>query len=448
MNDRREIFGWSMYDWANSAFSTTVLTVFLPVYLSGVIESVEGSGRFLLLGFIDMTAGGFFPFCVSLSVLMQVFFLPILGAIADYSHLKRRMLLLFATLGSIATLLLLFVEGSLYALGGALLILANLSYGASIVFYNAFLPQMVTKDQRDRVSSFGWAMGYAGGGLLLLLNMIFLQVVAPALNISQGDAARLCIASAGAWWLVFGFFAISRVRERGAQRARPPGQSYLGVGFKQLVGTLREIRKYPMTLRYLLAYLIYNDGIQTVIIVAALFGAQELGMEVSELTVVILMVQVVAFIGALLFGRIARRFGTKQTILGSLVIWSATSIWAQISLRSKIEFWILAAVVALVLGGSQALSRSLFSMMIPREQEAEFFSFYEISDRGTSWIGPALFTWVQVQTGSMRTALFSLIVLFVGGLLLLRTVDVRRANRESGNDEDRPVELAPTPALA
>jgi len=448
MNDRREIFGWSMYDWANSAFSTTVLTVFLPVYLSGVIESVEGSGRFLLLGFIDMTAGGFFPFCVSLSVLMQVFFLPILGAIADYSHLKRRMLLLFATLGSIATLLLLFVEGSLYALGGALLILANLSYGASIVFYNAFLPQMVTKDQRDRVSSFGWAMGYAGGGLLLLLNLIFLQVVAPALNISQGDAARLCIASAGAWWLVFGFFAISRVRERGAQRARPPGQSYLGVGFKQLVGTLREIRKYPMTLRYLLAYLIYNDGIQTVIIVAALFGAQELGMEVSELTVVILMVQVVAFIGALLFGRIARRFGTKQTILGSLVIWSATSIWAQISLRSKIEFWILAAVVALVLGGSQALSRSLFSMMIPREQEAEFFSFYEISDRGTSWIGPALFTWVQVQTGSMRTALFSLIVLFVGGLLLLRTVDVRRAIRESGNDEDRPVELAPTPALA
>ncbi len=443
MNDRREIFGWSMYDWANSAFSTTVLTVFLPVYLAGVIESVEGSGKFLFLGFIEMTAAGFFPFCVSLSVLMQVFFLPILGAIADYSHLKRRMLTLFAILGVMATLLMLFVEGGTYALGGLLLIVGNLSFGASIVFYNAFLPQMVTKDQRDRVSSFGWAMGYAGGGLLLLLNLIFLQAVAPALKIGRGDAARLCIASAGVWWLVFGFFAIRRIRERGAERALPPGESYLSIGFKQLAHTLREIRKYPMTLRYLLAYLIYNDGIQTVIIVAALFGAQELGMEVSELTLVILMVQVVAFIGALGFGGIAARFGTKQTIIGSLVVWSAVSVWAQLGLRSVAEFWVLAVVVALVLGGSQALSRSLFSLMIPKEKEAEFFSFYEISDRGTSWVGPALFTWVQVQTDSMRTAIFSLIVLFVGGLLLLITVDVRRAIRESGNEgEDQAVELA------
>lgn len=447
MNDKREVFGWSMYDWANSGFSTTVLTVFLPVYLAGLIESVEGPGRFMLLGFIEMTPEGLFPFCASLSVLMQVFFLPVLGAIADYSHLKRRMMALFTIVGGAATLGMLFVVGNAYVLGGLLLIISNLAFGAAIVFYNGFLPQIATKDQRDRVSSFGWAMGYAGGGLLLLLNLIFLQLVAPALNISQGDAARFSIVSAGVWWLGFGFFAISRIRERGAQRRLPPGATYLSVGFKQLAGTLREIRKYPMTLRYLFAYLIYNDGIQTVILVAALFGAQELGMEVGELTLVILMVQVVAFIGALLFGRVAVRFGAKQTIILSLIIWSAVSIWAQVSLASKIEFWVLAAVVALVLGGSQALSRSLFSMMIPREKEAEFFSFYEISDRGTSWIGPALFTWVQVQTGSMRTALFSLIVLFVGGLVLLTTVDVRRAIRESGNSgEESAAELAPAAA--
>ena len=446
MNDRREIFGWSMYDWANSGFSTTVLTVFLPVYLAGIVEAAVGSGKFMLLGFIEMTADSFFPFCVSLSVLMQVFFLPVLGAIADHSHLKKRMLAIFTVLGAVATLGMLLVATETYVLGGLLLVISNLSFGAAIVFYNAFLPQMVTKDQRDRVSSFGWAMGYAGGGMLLLLNLIFLQVVAPALNISRADAARFSIASAGVWWLAFGFFAIRRIRERGAQRALPPGESYLSVGFKQLAATLREIRKYPMTLRYLLAYLIYNDGIQTVIIVAALFGAQELGMEVSELTLVILMVQAVAFIGALGFGRIAQRLGAKQTIIASLIIWSAVSIWAQLSLASKIEFWVLAAVVALVLGGSQALSRSLFSLMIPHEKEAEFFSFYEISDRGTSWIGPALFTWVQVQTGSMRTALFSLIVLFVGGLLILMTVDVRRAIRESGNAEEPSADLAPAAA--
>jgi len=447
MNDKREIFGWSMYDWANSAFSTTVVTVFLAPYLTGVIESQVGTGKFLLLGFIEMTAEGFFPFCVSLSVLTQVFFLPILGAIADYSHLKKRMMMLFTVLGAVSTLGLFFIEGDRYVLGGFLFILANLSFGAAIVFYNAFLPHIATKDERNRVSSFGWAMGYAGGGLLLLLNLIFLQVVAPALGLSRGDSARISIASAGVWWLAFGFFAMSRLRERGAERALPPGESYLSIGFKQLADTLREIRKYPMTLRYLLAYLIYNDGIQTVIVVAALFGAQELGMELSELTLVILMVQVVAFIGALLFGRIANRLGTKQTIIASLVIWSAVSIWAQVSLVSKVEFWVLAAVVALVLGGSQALSRALFSLMIPKNKEAEFFSFYEISDRGTSWVGPALFTAVLVRTDSMRTALFSLIVLFVGGLLLLTTVDVRRAIRESGNEGEEPaVELAPATA--
>jgi UMF1 family MFS transporter len=435
-----------MYDWANSAFSTTVVTVFLGPYLAGIIQSVEGEGRFLMLGFIEMTADSFFPFCVSLSVLLQVFFLPILGAIADYSHLKKRMMMGFAILGAAATLGLFFVDANTYVLGGLLFVIANLSFGASIVFYNAFLPQIATKDQRDRVSSFGWAMGYAGGGLLLLLNLI-LFMLRESLGLSSGLVARISIASAGVWWLVFGFFAFSRLRERGAERALPPSESYLSVGFKQLLSTLREIRKYPMTVRYLLAYLIYNDGIQTVIIVAALFGAQELGMEVADLTLVILMVQVVAFIGALAFGRIAARLGAKQTIVISLIIWSAVSIWAQVSLSSVTEFWILAAVVALVLGGSQALSRSLFSLMIPQEKEAEFFSFYEISDRGTSWIGPALFAWVQIRTGSMRTAIFSLIVLFVTGLVILLTVDVRRAIRESGNEvEEVPPELAPVPA--
>jgi UMF1 family MFS transporter len=169
-------------------------------------------------------------------------------------------------------------------------------------------------------------------------------------------------------------------------------------------------------------------------------------MGISELTLVILMVQAVAFMGALLFGRIAGRLGAKRSVIISLIIWSLISIWAQVSLQSKTEFWLLAAVAAVVLGGSQALSRSLFSLMIPKEKEAEFFSFYEISERGTSWMGPALFTFVQVRTGSMRTAIFSLIVLFVSGLIILFTVDVRRAVHESGNDEEPIVELAPAAA--
>ena len=448
MNDKREIFGWSMYDWANSAFSTTVITAFLGRYLAGLINAqagVEKGGVFHLLG-IPIVAESFFTYCVSISVLLQVFMLPILGAIADYSHLKKRMLMLFASVGALLTVALFFIDGNRYVLGGLMFIVANLAFGASIVFYNAFLPQIASPDQRDRVSSFGWAMGYLGGGILLLLNLV-LFMIAPSIGLGRALAARISIGSAGVWWLAFGLFAFRRLRERGAQRALPAGESYVSIGFKQLLGTLREIRKYPTALRYLLAYLVYNDGIQTVIVVSTLFGETELRMDKTELLLLLLMVQGVAFLGALLFGRLAGWLGAKRAIVASLLIWAVVSIWAQLSLQSKIEFWVLGVVVGLVLGGSQALSRSLFSQMIPREKEAEFFSFYEISDRGTSWTGTALFGVVNQITGSMRTAIFSLIVLFVGGLLILTTVNVQRAIRESGNEEEAPaVEAAPAAA--
>lgn len=434
MNDKREIFGWSMYDWANSAFSTTVVTVFLGPYLTALVEAQVGEGgSFFLLGFIEIAAEAYFPFLVSTSVFLQVLILPLLGAIADYSNLKRRMWTSFAIIGAAVTIGMFFIEGDAYLFGGLLFIIANVAFGASIVFYNSFLPQIASPERRDSVSSYGWALGYLGGGVLLAINVALFSF-AETLGISDGLAIRISLASAGVWWLVFGLFAIRRVRERGAERERPAGQSFLRVGIKQLRSTLGEMRKYPTTLRYLLAYLIYNDGIQTVIAISALFGAQELGMAISELTLLILMVQFVAFGGALLFGRVAGRVGAKQAIIITLIIWSGISIWAQLGLNSKTEFWILGAVVAVVLGGSQAISRSLFSQMIPKNQEAEFFSFYEISERGTSWTGPLLFGLVTQATGSMRTALFSLIVLFVGGLLLLITVDVERAIRESGNE--------------
>lgn len=221
----------------------------------------------------------------------------------------------------------------------------------------------------------GRAVGYAGGGLLLLINLMVYQFRE---SIGLDGARPASVWHRRVWWLVFGYISISRLRERGAERAMPPGDNYLSVGFKQLRQTLREIRKYPMTLRYLIAYLLYNDGVQTVIVVAAIFGAQELGMETGDLTMVILAVQIMAFFGALGFGQVAVRLGAKKTIIITLLIWSATSIWAQLSLQSVGEFWALAVVVALVLGGSQALSRSLFSQMIPHEREAKFFSFYGI----------------------------------------------------------------------
>jgi MFS transporter, UMF1 family len=433
VNDKREIRGWAMYDWANSAFSTTVGTVFLGPYLASLAAQAaaayaDGMAR---LGPLPVAPDSFLPYCVSISVGLQVFFLPVLGAIADYSHLRKQMMRLFATLGGVATVGLFAVTDSLWWLGGLLFILANLAFGAAIVFYNAYLPDIASEDQRDRVSSYGWAMGYLGGGLLLLLNLIFYQL-RETLGVPTGLAVRINLASAGVWWLGWSLITWARLR---ARRALPEGATYASIGFRQLGQTLRELRHFPETLKFLLAYFLYNDGIQTVIAVAATFAAAPLlrgGLEVDQgtLTMVILMIQFVAFGGALFWGRLAGWVGAKNSILISLVIWAGVVTYAFFGLQGDtrvLEFWILGGFIALVMGGSQAISRSLFAQMIPRGKEAEFYSFYEVSERGTSWIGPMLFGLVNQAFGSLRPAILSLIFFFVMGLIVLPFVNVRKA---------------------
>ena len=430
MNDRREIFGWTMYDWANSAFSTTVVSVFFGPYLSALAKTAaDANGLIYLLG-IPIKYDSLFPYCVSISVGLQVFLLPVLGAIADYSHLRKRMLIFFAMLGSVAAILLFFTTAQTFWIGALLFVLATLCFGASIVFYNAYLPSIASEDQRDNVSSRGYALGYAGGGILLLLNLILFKF-SDTLGLDSELAVRISLASAGLWWLLFSQITFRSLRPRHAIRQIPPGETLATIGFKQLYSTFRQVRQFPETVRYLVGYLIYNDGIQTVIVVATLFGSQELKMDDTSLILVILMVQVVAFIGAFVFNWIANRIGTKRAIIVSLVIWSAVVIYASLALRTVGEFWVLSAVVAMVLGGSQALSRSLYSDMIPDGREAEFFSFYEISDRFTSIFGPLIFGLANQIAGSLRAGIFSLVILFVLGLAILITVNVPRAIREA-----------------
>jgi UMF1 family MFS transporter len=436
VNDKREIFGWAMYDWANSAFSTTVGTVFLGPYLASITAEAAKAypdGMARLLG-IPIAPDSFLPYCVSLSVGLQVLFLPILGAIADYSHIRKRMMQIFATIGAVATILFFFVTQPLWWLGGLLFILANLAFGASIVFYNSYLPDIASEDQRDAVSSYGWAMGYLGGGLLLVFNLIF-YLMRERLGIPTGLAIRINLASAGAWWLVFSNFTWARLRSRHPRRTLPPGETYFSIGFKQLGQTLRELKHFPETLKFLLAYFLYNDGIQTVIAVSATFAAAPLargGLEVdqSTLTMVILMIQFVAFFGALFWGKLAGWVGAKRSIIISLVIWAAVVIYGYGGLKGEsriLEFWILGAAIALVMGGSQAISRSLFAQMIPEGKEAEFYAFYEVSERGTSWTGPLLFGLVNQLSGSLRPAILSLIFFFIMGLILLPFVNEKKA---------------------
>lgn len=430
---RREQIGWYFYDWGNSAFSTTVVTVFLGPYLTAVTQAAaDAQGYVYPLG-IPVLADSFFPYVLALSVILQVFFLPILGAVADYSHRKKQMLGITAYLGALATMALYFVQGSNYWLGGLLFLLANLSFGASIVFYNAFLPDIAAPDDRDKVSSQGWALGYLGGGLLLALNLVFVQFLAEPLGVSTGHAVRISLASAGLWWAIFTLIPLAALRRRLPVKTMPPGEQVWTVGFNQLRHTLRQLPSYPHSLLFLIAYLLYNDGIQTVISLSAQFGAEELDMSTASLVQVILMVQFIAFFGALAFNWVAQRSGTQRAIAASLVIWLAVVVYTYGFLRTEAQFFMLAGVIALVLGGSQALSRSLFSLMIPLGQEAEYFSLYEISERGTSWMGPLLFGLTLQFTGSYRLAILSIALFLALGLLVLRRVDARRAIREAGN---------------
>jgi len=433
-NDRREIFGWKMYDWANSAFSTTVAGALFGPYLTRLAQTAVGeNGVVLNLGALgEVTAKSLPTLCVSMSVGLQVFMLPILGALGDYSNLKKRLMALFCFLGVAATCLLFFVQGNLYLAGGMLFIIANICFGASIVFYNAFLPEITTEDEADKVSSRGFAYGYLGGALLLVVNLL-LVLNAERLGMTTGLAVRLSLLSAGVWWGGFALITFALLKSRPAKKKLPPGKSYLSAGFAELRATFTELRRLPLTARYLLGYLIYNDGIQTVIVAASTFLEQELfpGGNPVFLLEIFLMVQFVAVGGALLFERLAYLMTTKKAIIVSLIIWSGIVIYAYGFLNSVPEAWVLAGVIAIVLGGSQALSRSLFSKMIPEGKEASFFGLYEVSERGTSWMGPLLFSLVVSRTGSYRLALLSLIFFFVVGLIVLWITDTDRAIRES-----------------
>lgn len=423
---------WYMYDWANSAYSSTVVTLFLGPYLTVLARNAaDANGLIHPLG-ISVDARSYWSYLISLSVLTQVICLPVLGAIADYSARKKQLLGIFAYIGAFATMLMFFLAGATYLLGGVLFLVANLAFGAAQVLYNAFLNDVAPESERDSVSSKGWGIGYLGGGTLLALNLL-LYTNAERIGISDGMAVRLSLFSAGAWWALFSIIPMTRLRRRQAPRSLAAGEGILSTGFLQLIKTLREIRKYPQTLLFLVAFLVYNDAIQAVISLSGQYGADYLKIPMAQLTLAILMVQFVAFAGALVFNVLAKWITAKRAVLFSLCVWTGLMV-AMYAVTTTRGFFIAAALVAIVMGGSQALSRSLFSVMIPRGREAEYFSLYEVSDKGTSWLAPLIFGFTLQMTGSYQWAILSLIVFFVGGLALLSGVNVRRAAAEAGNE--------------
>ncbi|CAM5580822.1 MFS transporter [Streptomyces spiroverticillatus] len=428
---KREQRGWYFYDFAVSVYSTSVVSVFLGPYLTTVAKAAADAEGFVHPLGIPVRAGSLFAYAVSASVILAVVVMPFVGAFADRTGRKKPLLAVSAYIGAGATAGMFFLEGDRYALGAVLLIVANAALSVSMSLYNAYLPQIAEPHERDRVSSRGWAFGYTSGALVLVLNLV-LYTGHDSFGVDEATAVRICLASAGVWWGAFALVPLRRLRDR--KVATDGTRLSMGQGWRQLLATLKDMRRHPLTLSFLLAYLIYNDGVQTVISQASVYGSEELKLTQTTLITSIMLVQILAVFGALGMGRLAQTYGAKRTILGSLVAWTATiGVGYFLPAGEPVWFFVLASAIGLVLGGSQALSRSLFSHLVPRGKEAEYFAAYEMSDRGMSWLGPLVFGLAFQLTGSYRDAIVSLVVFFAVGFVLLARVPVRQAVAAAGN---------------
>jgi UMF1 family MFS transporter len=444
LNRGREQRSWYWYDWANSAYVTTIATVLFAPYLISVAERaacgfVTDEDKDLkcvedlhVLG-VAVSPGSLVFYVFTVATVVSALILPIVGAVADRSARKKTIMAGFAWAGSVAAGLMFFVTGTNWQLGVALLFVANICLGASLVVYDAILCEIATPDERDRVSSRGWALGYLGGGLLLAVNL-GVVTLHDSIGLSTAMAVRVSVLSAAVWWGAFTIIPYRGIRNREPRaKEREPG-GLVRQSFGQLFATLRDMKNYPVTLTFLLAYLFYNDGIQTVIASASVYGDKELGFDTSVLIATILLVQFVAFFGALIFGRLAERLGSRTVILGGLVVWMIVVCVGYFLPEHNIALFLSLAVgIGLVLGGTQALSRSFFSQLIPGGREAEYFSLYQACERGTSWLGTLVFGLVHQLTDSYRPAIFALIVFFLVGGLLLYRVDPVKGIQEAGN---------------
>ena len=399
----REISAWAMYDWGNSAFATSILTAIYSVYFTKTVVPKGG----------DV----WWNYANAISMILVCGAGPIIGAITDYTGSKKRFFVFFWLLGATACTALFFVKPGDAFLGFVLFILANIGFGGSVALNNAFLTELCPPEKMDRVSSFGWAMGYVGGGLCLALNLAMYKLMDDKVL-----AVRWCFAVVGLWWFVFSLPAVFWLKERATPKPRPPGRSLLSLGFSDVASTLRNLRRYKQLFLFLLAFLFFNQGIETVISNAAPFGVKEAGMKDDGIMVLVLVIQIVAAVGAFVFGRFAERSGCKKVIFFSLFIWLGVLVFAFFTTTSGM-FWVLGISVAVVLGGTQALARGFFAQLTPPARSAEFFGFFAIGGRAAAAVGSLLFGTVSQLTGHMKWGIVSLAVFFFAGMILLAKVD-------------------------
>src|SRR5258705_9428908 len=412
--NRPELRAWAMYDWANSAFQSTVITAVFPPFFSAVAAA----------GLPPAVATARFAWATTIAVTITAVVGPILGAVADYRAIKKKMLAVFVGIGVIATMMMATIDRGEWEYAAVLFMIANIAIASSFVFYDSLLPHIAAPEEMDRVSTAGYAVGYLGGGILLVVNLLWI-LMPQRFGLPDSVAGiKLSFISVGVWWLVFSIPLFRRVPEppRTLEADETANENAVRVAFVRVWETFQELRGYRQAFLMLVAFLLYNDGIQTIIRMAAIYGA-EIGIDQNAQIEAFVLVQFVGIPFSFLFGALAGRIGAKTAIFLALAVYTAISVLAYF-MTSASQFFALAFLVGTVQGGSQALSRSLFARMIPKHKSSEYFGFFSVFEKFAGIAGPALFAASVSIFGSSRAAVLSVIFFFVCGALVLARVNV------------------------
>ena len=429
---RNELRAWAMYDWANSAFATTIMGAFLPIYYAQVAASqLPGEVATAYWGYTTAAALGI------IAVLS-----PVLGAVADYLGAKKRFLGVLMGFGATFTALLYFVGDGEWVLASALFIVANIGFAGANVFYESLLPSVAREDELDQVSTAGFAIGYVGGGVLLAVNALWYLFPGSFGFADETEAVRASFVSVAVWWTLFSLPFFRRVPEppRRLVHGEAIGLNPVRVGFSRVWETLREIRGHRDLFLFLLAFLVYNDGVGTIIKMASIYGA-EIGIETPHLIGALLLVQFVGVPFTLGFGRFAARVSPKTAIYLCLAVYIGISAFG-FFMTAAWQFWALALAVAMVQGGVQGLSRSVYASMIPEGRSTEFFGFYSVSSKFAGIAGPLVFALVGQSMGTSRWGILSLVLFFVAGFALLTRVDIEAGRRTARQEEEAMTQVA------
>lgn len=428
-NNPRVLTAWTFYDWANSVHALVIVSSIFPVYFSATALNETGGPVINFLG-LSIKNSVLFSYTISAAFLFAALLSPICTAIADYSGRKKAFMKAFCYTGAISCSLLYFFVRETTTFAVICFWLSLIGWSGSIVFYNSYLPDIATEDQYDRVSARGFSMGYIGSVLLMALNLLVILKRDWFGNISEGMASRLAFLTVGLWWIGFAQIPFNRLPNGTRKTATAaPGGNHLLNGFRELRYVWAELQEQPLAKRFLGAFFVYSMAAQTVMYVATIFGSDELHLPGQSLIIIILLIQLVAIPGAYAFSRLSERFGNTYSLMTAVVIWIFVCVGAYY-VKTESQFFALAAIVGLVMGGIQSMSRSTYSKLIPATTDtASYFSFYDVTEKMSIVMGTLVYGLIEQLTGSMRNSVLALLALFVVGFFLLWRIPSQKIYR-------------------